>query len=72
MKSVDNMCFFEQLFHRNQSLGAPGYHMKRLKVGTRCASIGLWFNIRFLRISNNKHEVKPRQEQQLLPRRLTF
>ena len=20
------MCFFEQLFHRNQSLGAPGYH----------------------------------------------
>ena len=36
-KSLDNLCFFEQLFHRNQSLGALGYHMKRLKVPTRCA-----------------------------------
>ena len=33
-KSLDNMCFFEELFHRNQSLGARAV-----------LNIGLWLNV---------------------------
>ena len=46
------MCFFEQLFHRNQSLGAlHGLPHEKTEGPLDVLNIGRWLNIRFLRIS---------------------
>ena len=45
------MCFFEQLFHRNQSLGAlHGLPHDKTEGPLDVLNIGLWLNIRFLRM----------------------